>query len=239
MRLARLPIRAVAGRQTLLDDPPIYTIAGFLPERACERLVEASRPLLKPSAVAQMSEAELGAARIRGGGGRTSSSTFLHHRSVPSLLERAEQLLGMPRTHFEYPQISRYATGQQYTSHHDGFDLSTPAGLRLAGDGGQRLCTLLLYLSGCESGGETRFTRLGLSVRPQAGTALIFNPAFMCGTIDPMVQHSAEPAGGEKWVAQLWVRQNALHPASRVYESEEHARTATVLQSAPADVAGG
>ena len=60
---------------------------------------------VKPSTVFHMDEEERDTAGIRSGGGRDSSSAYLHHRSVPALLARAEALLGRPRTYFEFPQV--------------------------------------------------------------------------------------------------------------------------------------
>lgn len=204
------------GVSRLHSEPPIFVVDDFLPLSMCERICAAARPQLKPSTVVHMAEDERSRAGIRSGGGRDSSSTYLHHRSVPALLTRAEGLLNRPRTHFEYPQITRYEEGQQYKTHHDALELRTESGARLAGEGGQRICTLLVYLSGCVAGGETHFSRLGLSVAPRAGTALVFFPGFLCGTPDALTAHSAEPAGGEKWVAQLWVRQHQLHAENKV-----------------------
>ena len=39
---------------------------------------------------------------------------------------------------------------------------------------------------------------------------------FLCGAPDAQLAHSAQPAGGEKWVAQLWVRQHQLHAENKV-----------------------
>ena len=213
----RLEINAShPGMSRLHSEPTIFVVEDFLPVSMCERICASARPLLKPSTVVHMAEDERSISGIRSGGGRDSSSTFLHHRSVPALLTRAEGLLNRPRTHFEYPQITLYKEGQQYKTHHDAIDLGTESGAQLAGQGGQRICTLLVYLSGCVTGGETRFTRLDLSVVPRAGTALVFFPGFLCGTPDALTAHSAEPAGGEKWVAQLWVRQRLLHAENKV-----------------------
>ena len=213
----RLEINAShPGVSRLHSDPSIFVVEDFLPLSMCERICAAARPLLKPSTVVHMAEDERSLSGIRSGGGRDSSSTYLHHRSVPALLTRAEGLLNRPRTHFEYPQITRYEAGQHYKTHHDALELGTESGAQLAGEAGQRICTLLVYLSGCVAGGETRFSRLGLSVAPRAGTALVFFPGFLCGTPDALTAHSAEPAGGEKWVAQLWVRQHQLHAENKV-----------------------
>ena len=142
-----------------------------------------------------MAEDERSQAGIRSGGGRDSSSTYLHHRSVPALLTRAEGLLNRPRTHFEYPQITRYEEGQQYKTHHDALELRTESGARLAGEAGR--ASACSFPSGCVAGGDALLAPC-LSVAPRAGTALVFFPGS--AHADALTAHSAEPAGGEKWV---------------------------------------
>ena len=78
------------GVSRLHSEPPIFVVEDFLPLSMCERICAAARPLLKPSTVVHMAEDERSQAGIRSGGGRDSSSTYLHHRSVPALLTRAE-----------------------------------------------------------------------------------------------------------------------------------------------------
>lgn len=221
MKMERLNINtAYRNLRTLRADPPVHRVASFLPLCVCAKLRGAAHPLLKPSAVQPLSVAERRASGIRTGGGRNSSTAHLHHRSIPSVLERAEDLLQLPRVHFEYPQVARYKPGQQYTSHLDAVDLASTAGARMADEGGQRICTLLIYLNTCTTGGETHFGHLDLAVAPQEGDALVFFPAFLCGTPDPRLQHSAQPAVDEKWVLQLWARQHALHLPHKVYPTE-------------------
>jgi prolyl 4-hydroxylase len=113
--------------------------------------------------------------------------------------------------------VTRYREGQQYTSHLDAIDLNAANGAAMAGRGGQRVATLLVYLTDCASGGETDFDALGLRVVPSEGNAILFFPAFMCGAADPLLRHSALPVRrGDKWVLQLWARQRPLHEANRV-----------------------
>ena len=49
----------------------------------------------------------------------------------------------------------------------------------------QRQATLLVYLNDVNQGGMTHFDRLGLSIKPKCGKALLFFPAFSDGTPDP------------------------------------------------------
>lgn len=73
---------------------------------------------------------------------------------------------------------------------------------------GDRLATVLVYLTDVRSGGHTAFPRLGVSVAPRAGRALVwFN-------LDPrrhapvdLSLHCACPVNeGEKWVLNKWIR---------------------------------
>ncbi len=53
-----------------------------------------------------------------------------------------------------------------------------------ARNGFQRAATLLVYLNDVAAGGATRFERLGVTVAPRAGRALLFFPAFADGSPD-------------------------------------------------------
>jgi hypothetical protein len=69
----------------------------------------------------------------------------------------------------------------------------------------QRHATVLLYLNTVETGGETTFSYLGVSVKPRAGSVLLFFPAFADGQADHRTLHIAQQAIDEKWVVQQWV----------------------------------
>jgi prolyl 4-hydroxylase len=86
-------------------------------------------------------------------------------------------------------QVLHYVNGQKYEPHHDYFhDTVNPQ----KSNGGQRVATMLMYLTTVEEGGETVFpnsaekvegeqwsecARRGLAVKTQKGDALLF---FRC-----------------------------------------------------------
>jgi len=75
---------------------------------------------------------------------------------------------------------------------------------------GVRILTFYLYLSDVEEGGETQFPRLGLSVKPKLGRAVLWPSVF---NDDPNVKdtrsdHAALPVTrGVKYGANAWIHQ--------------------------------
>ena len=77
--------------------------------------------------------------------------------------------------------------------------------------GGQRVVTVIVYLNTWHEGGETKFDRLGFTVRPNEGTALIFYPAD-AETLeaDGRTIHQSLPAVDEKYIVQLFGRHGCV-----------------------------
>ena len=95
----------------------------------------------------------------------------------------------------------------------------------------QRHATVLLYLNTVETGGETTFSHLGVSVKPRAGSVLLFFPAFADGQADHRTLHEAQEAVDEKWVVQQWVARgfNSTLTAHAAEQSVAEARRASLL----------
>ncbi|KAK4258138.1 hypothetical protein QN277_007627 [Acacia crassicarpa] len=116
-------------------------------------------------------------------------------------------------------QILRYEKNQYYVPHNDYF--TDTYNLK---HGGQRIVTMLMYLSDNVEGGETYFPAggsgesscggkivKGLSVNPIKGNAVLFWSMGLNGESDPKSVHGAcEVLSGEKWSAVKWMRQRAF-----------------------------
>ena len=198
----RLPIdEHYPGLHRVHEDPPVYICEGFASDAECDALVRCGDPLLVRS------KTDSGVSEVR-----TSRSTHMRKEipPCPELLRRVAALTGKPPSHIEVPQVARYDPGQFYRMHYDTGGEQTQMAGRGAEQGGERVCTVLLYLNTVPRGGGTRFNTLGLEVTPQKGSAVIFFPAYTDGGLDPNALHEARPAVDRKYVCQIWVHQGAL-----------------------------
>mmetsp|Transcript_77573 Transcript_77573/g.222157 ORF Transcript_77573/g.222157 Transcript_77573/m.222157 type:complete len:490 (-) Transcript_77573:515-1984(-) len=147
-------------------------------------------------------------------GRRTSASAQLSHvrylfaGPVMKIRSWVSSTLGVPDSHIEALQMVRYFKGQQYTRHVDW----CPAGDPELWVSGQRVATVLLYLSTVpeDCGGETVFERLGVSVKPELGKAVIWSNVDRTGKPDPLTMHEAMPIECDevvKYTMNVWVRE--------------------------------
>ena len=195
---------AFPGLAQLHTAPPLYRVRGFLSPDECDRLINSAKDHMTPAPV-------VGAGNGQVSTSRTSSTCYLAREDLPSLVSRVCALTGKPLEHLELPQVGRYMPDQFYRAHYDAFDLSTPDGKRFSQNGGQRVGTVLVYLNDVAEGGHTSFAKLGLSVQPVKGDAIVFFPATLEGKLDDQYLHAAEPAVDIKWVSQIWIRQTAYN----------------------------
>ncbi|CAE8599730.1 unnamed protein product [Polarella glacialis] len=145
------------------------------------------------------------------------------HPLVLDIRRRAALLAGQPIGHCESLNLVRYEEGEQHKPHYDyvqeapnpsqvdvRFAVGRPEpSLDSMFLGGQRFCTVLLYLSSTaeDQGGETAFGELGLKVRPEIGAALIWPNVQKDGQPEPRTVHGSLPLRyGEKLVVNAWLR---------------------------------
>ncbi|KAI2510592.1 ShK toxin domain [Fragilaria crotonensis] len=141
--------------------------------------------------------------------GRTSLNACCQHAcyndtAAKQVMARIEQITNIPENNSEYLQLLKYDVGQYYQRHHDyiGFQVDRQPGVRIL--------TVFLYLNDVEAGGGTDFPRLGLTVMPKKGRALIW-PSVLDS--DPnrkdfLTEHQALPVEkGIKYGANAWLHQ--------------------------------
>lgn len=188
-----------------LRNPEIILFENFLSVAECEALIAQSVENMQRSTVVNNAEGGSTVDDVR-----TSNGTYFH-RGFNELIEtidaRCAKLLNWPAEKTENIQVLRYMPGQEYKAHNDYFDPNTEGGLSHLGGSGNRIGTLLIYLSDVYEGGSTFFPESDLHVMPKTGSAVYFGYPQSNATSRTM--HAGSPVKtGVKWVATKWLRQN-------------------------------
>ncbi|KAM7250464.1 hypothetical protein ACFE04_022347 [Oxalis oulophora] len=194
--------------------PRIIVLHNFLSVGECDYLRALAAPRLRTSTVVDTKTGKGIKSNVR-----TSSGMFLTHQEkkypmVQAIEKRISVYSQIPVENGELIQQHRYEKDQFYRPHHDYFSDTR---------GGQRIATMLMYLSDNVEGGETYFpmagsgdcscggkTVKGMSVKPIKGDAVLFWSMGLDGQSDSSSVHGGcEILSGEKWSATKWMRQRA------------------------------
>ncbi|KAJ1462767.1 hypothetical protein M885DRAFT_456473 [Pelagophyceae sp. CCMP2097] len=207
-----------AGLEVLQYDPLVLRVSSFLTAAECDGIVSVagtarSREMPRAAGTFDGTESD-----------RRTSTTFYVRYAEPEvqpLVKRAAALLGVAAQRFEEVQVARYRGGERFKWHEDA--VPPPLLAKDGSDGGQRVATLLVYLSGAGNaadGGATVFRDLGdpppLRAVPRKGDALLFFPARKdaqgAWRPDDRTVHAGDAAVREKWVVQLWAHEKVYPP---------------------------
>ncbi|KAM7524026.1 hypothetical protein LguiA_013928 [Lonicera macranthoides] len=200
-------------------EPRAVIYHNFLSREECEYLIHLAKPHMHKSTVVDSTTGQSTDSRVR-----TSSGTFLargRDKVVRTIEKRIADFTFIPVEHGEGLQVLHYEVGQKYEPHYDYFldEFNTK-------NGGQRIATVLMYLSDVEEGGETVFPAAkgnisavpwwnelsecgkgGLSVKPKMGDALLFWSMKPDATLDPSSLHGGcAVIKGNKWSSTKWMR---------------------------------
>uniref|UniRef100_A0A803NKT5 procollagen-proline 4-dioxygenase n=1 Tax=Cannabis sativa TaxID=3483 RepID=A0A803NKT5_CANSA len=187
--------------EVLSWEPRAFLYHNFLSKEECEYLISIAKPHMVKSTVVDSKTGRSKDSRVR-----TSSGMFLKRgrdKIVRDIEKRIADFTFIPVEHGEGLQVLHYEVGQKYDAHYDYFldEFNTK-------NGGQRVATVLMYLSDVEEGGETVFpaaqgnfssqpnwndlsecAKTGLSVKPRMGDALLFWSMRPDATLDPSSLH--------------------------------------------------
>ncbi|MFD0667704.1 2OG-Fe(II) oxygenase [Ramlibacter sp. MAHUQ-53] len=186
------------------ESPRIVVFGDVLSDEECDELIAQARPRLARS---------LTVATRTGGEelneDRTSSGMFFRRGETPvvaRLEQRLARLVNWPLENGEGLQILNYRPGAEYKPHYDYFDPNEPGTPTILRRGGQRVGTVVVYLSEPEQGGGTTFPDVGLEVAPKRGNAVFF--AYERPHPSTRTLHGGAPViAGEKWIATKWLRE--------------------------------
>merc|ERR1712107_467110 len=164
-----MPNPPAEKRDVIQDGPWVVTLDDFLSEEECDLLIK-----LGGEEGYEISM-DVGAKKFDGSfegyknERRTSTNAWCTKdcwKQASPVLQKIENLTGIPDANSEYLQLLRYEVGQFYKQHHDYISHHTQR------QEGVRILTVFLYLNDVEEGGGTNFPKLGLTVQPKRGKAL-------------------------------------------------------------------
>jgi len=125
---------------------------------------------------------------------RTSAQVRFGPAETPLVARLEHRVAGacrLPVEHIESLVLLKYDVGEFFKEHHDG-DF--------------RAKSMLIYLSDVEEGGHTEFRKLGLSVAPQKGAALMWANILPDGTADERMSHAGLPVvKGTKYAINCFI----------------------------------
>ncbi|EEC74283.1 hypothetical protein OsI_09531 [Oryza sativa Indica Group] len=193
--------RGAQWTEVISWEPRAFVYHNFLSKEECDYLIGLAKPHMVKSTVVDSTTGKSKDSRVR-----TSSGMFLQRgrdKVIRAIEKRIADYTFIPMEHGEGLQVLHYEVGQKYEPHFDYFldEYNTK-------NGGQRMATLLMYLSDVEEGGETIFpdanvnssslpwynelsecARKGLAVKPKMGDALLFWSMKPDATLDPLSLH--------------------------------------------------
>jgi prolyl 4-hydroxylase len=201
----RTPDRVIDVRLTL-QVPRVVVLGNLLSDDECDAMIAYTEQRLQRSPVVADSD---GKTEVHAQ--RTSRGAMLQ-RGESELVARIEARLAAltqwPAERGEGLQLLRYDSGNEYRPHYDWFNPALPGPRKHLERGGQRVATIIMYLSDVEQGGATSFPNVGLQVQPKKGSAVFFANTDAYGTPDQKTLHAGEPVlKGVKFIATKWLRE--------------------------------
>jgi len=196
--------------------PRSFLLKAFLSDEECDHLIKLASPHLQKSTVVDSNTGKSIPSNVR-----TSTGTFPmkgQDKIIKNIERRVAQVTMIPEENQEAMQLLRYENGQKYEPHNDYFHDKVNARPET---GGQRVATILMYLTTVEEGGETVFPKAdkkvqgkewsacakkGLAVKSFKGDAVLFYSLKPDGEPDPASLHGSCPTTkGVKWSATKWI----------------------------------
>ncbi|XP_067051732.1 prolyl 4-hydroxylase subunit alpha-1-like isoform X1 [Acropora muricata] len=187
-------------------DPDLYLLHDALTDKEAEHVKKMARPQLKRAFVTDISNGNQLPADYR-----TSQSAWLED-SVSPIINRISQRiqaiteLSVDWPHAEPLQVANYGMGGHYEPHFD--FIQKPDGSLPSEEIGDRIATVLFYLSNVHAGGSTVFLNIEEFVNPKKGDAVFWYNLDKRGRPDTKTRHAACPViVGSKWVANKWINE--------------------------------
>lgn len=187
--------------------PTVVLLGNVLSSDECDELIRRSKGKITRSSIIDPASGEEEVISAR-----SSDGTYFERQAddfIATLDRRFAEITGFAIERGEGIQILRYAVGGEYRPHFDFFAPNSPGSAVHLARGGQRVASLVIYLTDTARGGTTIFPKLELEFVPRKGCAVYFEYCDIDGHLDELTLHGGSPVrDGEKWIATKWFRQN-------------------------------
>uniref|UniRef100_A0A1I8PVM6 procollagen-proline 4-dioxygenase n=1 Tax=Stomoxys calcitrans TaxID=35570 RepID=A0A1I8PVM6_STOCA len=191
--------------EELNHDPLLVTFYDVLSDKEIETLRKLTRSIERATVMSNNGSV---VSKVR-----TSQFQFIPVTAHPILAkidQRVEDMTNLNMKHSEEHQFANYGIGGHYSEHHDYFDIPESELQKIwrYNEMGNRIATLLFYLSDVEQGGGTAYPYMKQMVLPQKGAAAFWYNLYASGKLDQRSLHGACPIiVGSKWVQNRWIRE--------------------------------
>lgn len=184
--------------------PEVLLYRNILSDNEMKRIKELALPRLNRATIQDPITGQLRVAEYR-----ISKSAWLKYHTDPLLgriKKRTEDASGLTLDTAEEMQVANYGIGGHYEPH---FDFAREDEDKFTDLGtGNRIATMLYYISDVEAGGATVFTYAEAAVKPSKGDGLFWFNLKKSGDGDFSTRHAACPVlAGTKWVSNIWIHE--------------------------------
>ncbi|XP_065371276.1 prolyl 4-hydroxylase subunit alpha-1 [Calliphora vicina] len=186
-------------------DPYIVVYHDVIFDTEIDIIKRMARPRFRRATVQNAVTGELETANYR-----ISKSAWLkteEHPIIRNIVQRTEDMTGLDMITAEELQVVNYGIGGHYEPH---FDFARREEIRAFQglNSGNRIATVLFYMSDVEQGGATVFTAINTAVWPKKGAAAFWYNLHRSGEGDYRTRHAACPVlTGSKWVSNKWIHE--------------------------------
>lgn len=199
-----LKIGPFKGEEASLS-PYIVVFHDVLYDDEIEFIKKTAKPRFKRATVQNSKTGELETANYR-----ISKSAWLkddEHPYITSVVKRVGAMTNLNMETAEELQVVNYGIGGHYEPHFDFARREEKNAFQGLGTG-NRIATLLFYMSDVQQGGATVFPSIHTAVWPKKGTAAFWYNLHASGEGDYRTRHAACPVlTGTKWVSNKWIHE--------------------------------
>ncbi|XP_055525461.1 prolyl 4-hydroxylase subunit alpha-1-like [Wyeomyia smithii] len=185
--------------------PYIVIYHDVMSDKEIEVIKRLAKPRFRRATVQNYKTGELEVANYR-----ISKSAWLkdeEHPYIKSIGQRVEDMTGLSQTTAEELQVVNYGIGGHYEPHFDFARREEKNAFKSLGTG-NRIATVLFYMSDVAQGGATVFPSIRTALWPKKGTAAFWYNLHASGNGDYATRHAACPVlTGTKWVSNKWIHE--------------------------------